>query len=149
MDSLRELDIRIASEVMGLRPCHFTQEARWSAWATSWRCRCATNEKCYPENESAIEHPHSPLARYSTRLDAAWEVLTGARSRFVFTRMLSSNGGEDFRLCRDYPNQDTYWVDWMAPGGLRRGPDAKTPELAICLAALDAVEASRPAKAQA
>jgi len=148
-EASRELDARIASEVMGLRPCQFTVKNMYSAWATVWQCRCDTTQKCYPENKDAIEHAHSPLRKYTSHLESAWEVLTGHFSRFLFVRNLSSRGGEDFRLCRDYPQQETYWLEWMTPGGLRRGPDAKTPALAICLAALDAVEASRPARSEA
>lgn len=139
----RDLDIKIASEVMGRRPCHFMVEGIYSAWATIWRCRCSTSEKCYPENQDAIDHAHSPLPKYSDNLIAAWDILVKEGSRFLFVRRLSSRGGEDFRLCRDYPESETYWLDYMTPGGLRRGPNAATPALAICLAALDAVETGK------
>lgn len=139
MEANRELDVKIAQIVMGLRPCHFTVEGIFSAWATMWRCRCDTTGKCYPENQDAIDHGHSPLRKYSTQLEAAWEVLVKEDSRFLFVRNLSSRGGEDFHLCRDYPEQETYWLEYMTPAGLRRGPNAKTPALAICLAAIDAV----------
>lgn len=140
MEADRELDVRIAQEVMGLRPCHFTVEGIFSAWATIWRCRCATTQKCFPENEDAITHSHSPLRKYSTQLDAAWEVLVKEGSRFLFVRQLSSRGGEDFRLCRDYPACENYWLEYMTPGGTHRGPNAKTPAMAICLAAIDATQ---------
>ena len=140
----RELDIKIASMVMGLRPCFFTIEGIFSAWATIWRCRCVTSEKCYPENKDAIDHAHSPLPKYSDSLDAAWDVLTKEGSRFLFCRRLSSSGGEDFRLCRDYPEQQNYWLEYMVPGAMRRGPNAETAPMAICLAALDAVEPVNP-----
>lgn len=139
MEADRELDVRIAHEVMGLRPCHFTVKGIYSAWATIWECRCETTSKCFPENQDAIDHGHSPLRKYSTQLEAAWEALVKEGSRFLFVRRLSSCGGDDFRLCRDYPESETYWLEYMTPGGLRRGPDATTPAMAICLAALDAV----------
>lgn len=144
MEASRELDVQIARQVMNLRPCYFTVDGMFSAWATIWRCRCATTEKCYPENQNAIEHAHSPLQKYSSNLPAAWDVLVKEGSMFLFSRCLSSRGGEDFRLCRDYPEQDKYWLEYMTPGGLRRGPNAKTPALAICLAALDATKSAKP-----
>jgi hypothetical protein len=144
MEASRELDVRIAKEVMGLRPCHFTISAMFSAWATAWTCKCGGGGKCYPENKDAIDHDHSPLPKYSKHLDAAWDVLTKESSRFLFCRRLSSSGGEDFRLCRDYPEQEKYWLEYMVPGAMRRGPNAATPALAICLAALDAVEPVNP-----
>jgi hypothetical protein len=140
VEANRELDVRIAEEVMGLRPCHFLVEGIFSGWATIWRCRCATTHKCFPENQSAIDHSYSPLRKYTEQLEAAWEVLVHESSRFVFTRQLSSRGGEDFRLCRDYPECKNYWLEYMTPGGIHRGPNAPTPALAICLAALDAVK---------
>jgi|SRR4029079_4158455 hypothetical protein len=143
MEASRELDVQIARDVMGLRPCHFMIDAMFSAWATAWRCRCATTHQCYPENKDAIEHAHSPLRKYSSQLEAAWEVLVQEGSRFLFVRRLSSRGGEDFRLCRDYPVSETYWLEYMTPGGLHRGPDAKTPALAICLAAIDATKSEK------
>lgn len=139
MEASRELDIKIARDVMGLRPCQFSVKAMFSAWATIWQCRCETTQKCYPENQDAVEHGHSPLRKYSSQLEAAWDALVQEGSRFLFVRRLSSYGGEDFRLCRDYPESETYWLEYMTPGGLHRGPNAKTPALAICLAAIDAV----------
>lgn len=143
MEASRELDVRIARDVMGLRPCQFSVKAMFSAWATVWQCRCETTLKCYPENPDAIEHGHSPLAKYSDNLLAAWDVLVKEGSRFLFGRRLSSQGGEDFRLCRDYPESETYWLEYMTPEGLRRGPNAPTPALAICLAALDATKSEK------
>lgn len=138
MPTNRELDVQIARDVMGRRPCQFSVGAMFSAWATVWQCRCETTNGCYPENQDAIDHGHSPLRKYTDQLEAAWEVLVGESSRFLFVRRLSSKGGEDFRLCRDYPESETYWLEYMTPGGLRRGPNAKTPAMAICLAAIDA-----------
>lgn len=140
MEASRELDGKIASDVMGLRPCPFHVTGMYSAWATVWQCCCETTKDCYPENQSAILHPHSALPRYSENLEAAWDVLVGKRSFFLLARRISSQGGEDFRLCRDYPESETYWLEYMTPGGLRRGPDARTPALAICLAAIEATK---------
>lgn len=135
----RDLDVRIARDVIGMKPCHFMITGRYSAWATVWECRCKTFGKCYPENKDAVDHSHSPLAKYSERLEAAWEVLVSPSSNFKQVRGLSSRSGEDFRLCRGYPDFDVYWLEYMTPAGLRKGPEAKTPALAICLAALEAV----------
>lgn len=61
-----ELDQAIAEEVFGLSPCTFEIDGQFSAWATSWKCEHDTNYmgKCYPANEEAINHPHSPLEDY-------------------------------------------------------------------------------------
>lgn len=139
MEADRDLDIRIARDVLGKKPCEFGIKARFSAWATMWSCNCPSTDKCYPSNPDAINDAHSPLAKYSLHLDAAWDALMSPSSRFVFVRGLSSQGGEDFRLCLDYPERSAYWLEYMTPGGLKEGPKAKTPALAICLAALEAV----------
>lgn len=135
----RQIDIQIARDVLGKKPCLFRETAMFSAWLTAWQCACENTSGCYPENQHAQDHGHSPLAKYSKNLDAAWDALEGPTSRFQRVRGYSSCGGEDYRLCRDYPEQSNYWLEYMTPGGLKKGPSAKTPALAICLAALEAV----------
>ncbi|MCI0564391.1 MAG: hypothetical protein MN733_38455 [Nitrososphaera sp.] len=137
----RAIDVRIAREIFNKKPCHFTIDGIFSIWATCWKCRCQDSENCYPENQDAIEHGHSPLRRYSEQLDAGWEVLLSPSSKFSIWRSLSSCPGEDFKLCLDYPERNTYWLEYMTPGGLKKGPEAKSPAMAICLAALECVKA--------
>lgn len=142
LEAGRALDIRIAREVLGKQPCHFMETARFSAWATAWQCRCKTTEKCYPENQDAIEHAHSPLSKYSQDLKAAWDLLISPTSKFRVWRGLSSASGPDFKLCLDYPERENYWLEYMTPSGIRTGPLAMTPAMAICLAALECVSIS-------
>lgn len=139
LEAGRALDIRIARDVLNKRPCHFREVAHFSAWATGWQCLCKTTEECYPENQDAIEHAHSPLSKYSQDFRAAWEILTSSTSKFRVFRGLSSRTGADFKLCLDYPQREKYWLEYMTPSGLKTGPEAMTPAMAICLAALECV----------
>lgn len=75
---------------------------------------------------------------YSRCLATAWDLLVSDKSRFLHVRNISSRSGEDFRLCRNYPGQDLHWLEYMTPGGLVMGPEAETPAMAICAAALEA-----------
>lgn len=74
---------------------------------------------------------------YSCCIECAWELLAGNKSWFCVTRGLSSRAGEDFRLCRGYPNTGVYWLEYMTPSGLKQGPKAECASLAICRAALE------------
>lgn len=81
-----------------------------------------------------------PVPRFSTSLEIAFEVLLDdEKSKFAMVRRLSSRIGEEFRLCRDYPAQWRWWLEYLLPGGLRKGPLARTAPLAICRAALECV----------
>src|SRR5690606_36013416 len=71
----RELDAAVAERVMGLRPCRFRETGRISGLATMWQCEHGTRRTCYPVNQDAVDHPHSPLHHYSTNIAAAWEVV--------------------------------------------------------------------------
>ena len=70
----REMDAQIAEKVMGLNPCTFKGKGGISGLLTFWECECGGNSKCFPVNQEAVDHPHSPLDRYSTDIKAAFEV---------------------------------------------------------------------------
>lgn len=38
-----------------------------------WGCQHQDSSNCYPSNDEAINHLHSPLSRYSTDIGAAFE----------------------------------------------------------------------------
>jgi hypothetical protein len=73
---------------------------------------------------------------YLADLNAAWEVLTYPSSDFARLRSLASGMGDDFRLCRDRPSGSEYWLEYAAPGGMRKGFVCPTPQEAICKTAL-------------
>ena len=75
---------------------------------------------------------------YSTSEEWAFKVILHD-SLFMAYRGLSSRAGCDYRICRGYPNTDVYWVEYMTPSGLKKGPPAKTLPMAICLAAWEAL----------
>lgn len=71
----RDLDREVAEKVFGLKPCIFGVTAMFSAWASIWGCEHKNTSGCYPKNKDAVDHAHSPLAKYSARLEAAWEAV--------------------------------------------------------------------------
>lgn len=71
----RELDAAIAEHVLGLKPCTFREMGTISGLHTLWQCEHRICETCFPTNEEAIKHRHSPLHRYSEDIKAAWEVM--------------------------------------------------------------------------
>lgn len=158
----RELDALVAEFVMGYQWWSFIRiavlmrpaEAKQECWSgSSWTKGIAKGaEKDVDGHTFKGGHNwNGPgrfiVAKYSTDIDAAWSVLTTEESdeweihgsNFLHVRGLSSRVGEDFRLCRNYPHQDEYWVEYMTPSGLKKGPIGETMPHAICLAALEAV----------
>ena len=123
LEAGRELDALIAQHVMGLQPCDSYKVAgMYSAWATIWSCDHG-NGKCYPTDRKIIDHGHSPLAKYSTQIQAAWLVVEKVSNddRPLTTHHLGKDG----------------WTVCFGPDGI--APQEKTAELAICKAALMAV----------
>lgn len=114
----REVDALVAERVMGLVPCtaesHRSGEAPWS---------------CHARGDSPDQGGET--AHFSTDMDAAWPVVEAMQGRgFVFTLRYRDSGG--WRACF-----------MTRPTTENRSPSrvADTAPLAICRAALAAVEA--------
>lgn len=71
----RGLDREVAEKIFGLKPCTFTVTGMYSAWMTVWGCKHDDSSKCYPKNAEAVDHAHSPLAKYSIQLENAWKAV--------------------------------------------------------------------------
>ena len=119
----RELDARIATEVMGLKPCDKWTDANMGSAGGPCKVHGTFNKpipwepcQCYP-----VGNPH----HYSTDIAAAWEVFEwlAAKTGWCLGRDIQSGWVVDDRPFYD----DTTW--------------AETAPLAICLAALKAANA--------
>lgn len=87
----------------------------------------------YGENCQRTDCSH--VRDYSTSIAAAWEVV--ARLERVPIG-LSSRMGDSWRLVKTF--HGPMRLDVMTPGGIVEGPEADTAPLAICRAALKAVQ---------
>lgn len=72
----------------------------------------------------------------STDIECAFRVLEG--NAWTQRRRLSSAAGNDYQICRAYPQTDRYLVAYMTPTGGKQGPEGDSVPHAICLAALEA-----------
>jgi hypothetical protein len=64
----RELDARLARDLFGMKPARMKPSGSISGLVTMWECEdwAVGGVACYPTNEEAINHPHSPLMHYSS-----------------------------------------------------------------------------------
>lgn len=142
-----ELDALVAKHVFGedqpepykdgrgalnMQLCGKSIQSVWECWAIE--CR-------YDEGDVPIWVPKP----FSTNLNAAWKVLLSEKSRFNCVRSLSSCSGPDFTLSKFnvYDKgvlvvQDQWQLEYLTPGGLKKGPLGISASHCICLAALEA-----------
>ena len=127
MEAGRELDARIAEQVMGFCLCAF--DPKWllpesgsSVFISDEGWRCMEHKK--------LVMP-SKIEPYSMDLAAAWAVVD--KLHLLDGAMLGQN-----RLTH------TYFLATMTPGGMVILAEAATAPLAICLVAIEAIQVKEP-----
>lgn len=135
-DDLRELDKRVAHEVMGLVPCDSWRRTNLGSAGgpvlmRDGGCEHGDGSSCYPRLEIASIHgPIGGVPRYSTRINLAMKVVEKMRERDWRVSIMNNAGAE---------KSDLEWSVDFARGRIVNRMAATLPE-AICRAALAAME---------
>ncbi len=118
----REIDERVAREVMGWEVEYLSAYGR----IPQVRARYFDTPQHWPEPQSHRSHRNCP--EFSTDIAAAWEVVSK-----MMDWSFKLSGGERFG--------DHWFAEFVDNDGQYRSPEVgcKTPMMAICLAALEAV----------
>ena len=124
----RELDARIATEVMGLK----WPEDRCRI--CGWQFAKTRDDGCAPNGDCSMRPMPSPRAdepaHYSTSISDAWEVVEKMRSIGYWLTLFSNFDSDEY-------NQQPVWEATFCNGGNNhKGAHLTSAPEAICLAAL-------------
>lgn len=77
MEAGRPMDVLVAENVFGMKPCRFEYEGGISGIVTYWKCQHEDSRNCYPEDLGVV------LLKYSAEdgINAAWAIVELMKTR--------------------------------------------------------------------